>query len=135
MTVPVRTEITLQDGWGDGNFPKRRMHKKMCFYLGRKHQANPPTPFDPDVKIHKPDKELTMYVHTFGGYATQDTNLKHAKKFAKRLNGVGMWMDRDHFYTASYDDPMKSTNRRNEVMFPVLINKPRWMGKPTKAHN
>ena len=78
---------------------------------------------------------MTVYVQNFGGYATQGINLKQAKKFAKRLNGVGMWVDRDHFYTASYDDPMKSTNRRNEVMFPVPISVPRWMGELIKAHN
>ena len=70
MTVPVLTEMR-RDG--------KRMDQKMCFYLGGKHQVNPPTPTDPDVKIFKPDKEVTMYVHTFGGFATQDTKLKQAK--------------------------------------------------------
>ena len=128
ITQPFLTEINLQDG-------TRMVNKKMCFYLGKKHQANPPTPTDPDVKIFKPDKEMTVYVQTFGGYATQGINLKQAKKFAKRLNRVGEKVDRDHFYTASYDDPMKSTNRRNEVMFLVPISAPRWIDDFINAHN
>ena len=133
MTVPVLTEIILQYGF-DGK-AKRQMTKRMCFYLGGKHQTNPPTPTDPSVKIYKPDREMTVYVQTFGGYATQGINLKQAKKFAKRLNRGGEKVDRDHFYRASYDDPMKSTNRRNEVMFLVPISAPRWVDDFINAHN
>ena len=113
MTVPVLTEMR-RDG--------KRMDQKMCFYLGGKHQVNPPTPTDPDVKIYKPDKEVTVYVHTFGGFATQDTKLKQAKKFADLLSSTGKEVDKDHFYTASYDAPVKFTNRTNEVMFRVQSN-------------
>merc|ERR1712032_280323 len=60
MTVPVLSRMkTLADGM---------VNKQMCFYLNKKHQANPPTPTDPAVKIEQ-NKEFTVYVHKFGGYA------------------------------------------------------------------
>merc|ERR1711974_315127 len=43
MTVPVLSRIKLLVG--------RIVNKQMCFYLNEKHQANPPTPPDPAVKI------------------------------------------------------------------------------------
>ena len=69
ITEPVLTEFNVQDG-------KRRVNKKMCFYLGRKQQVNPPTPTDPDVKIFKPDKDVDLW------RSEQDlVHIKHAKKF------------------------------------------------------
>merc|ERR1711974_490252 len=63
MTAPVLTSIKLLDG--------NQITKEMCFYIEKKHQVNPPTPVDPDVKIET-NKEFTVYVHTFGGYAMKD---------------------------------------------------------------
>merc|ERR550532_2914685 len=60
MTVPVLSRMKLL---ADG-----MVNKQMCFYLNKKHQANPPTPTDPAVKIEQ-NKEFTVYVHNFGGYA------------------------------------------------------------------
>merc|ERR1712055_178991 len=60
MTVPVLSRMKMLD---DG-----MVNKQMCFYLNKKHQANPPTPTDPAVKIEQ-NKEFTVYVHRFGGYA------------------------------------------------------------------
>ena len=58
MTVPVLSRMKmLADGM---------VNKQMCFYLNKKHQANPPTPVDPDVKIEQ-NEEMTVFVHTFGG--------------------------------------------------------------------
>merc|ERR1712007_80903 len=42
MTVPVLSRMKLL---ADG-----MVNKQMCFYLNKKHQANPPTPTDPAVK-------------------------------------------------------------------------------------
>ena len=88
----------------------------MCFYI---YQVNPPTPWDSDVEISEPAEDMLVYVHTFGGNATQDTDLNQAKKFADMLTSVGEEVSEDHFYTASYNDPTKSLNRKNEVMFLV----------------
>jgi len=112
MTVPVLTRMTLQED--------NMINKQMCFYLNKKHQANPPTPVDEDVKIEE-NKEMTVFVHTFGGYAMRDSVwIKEAQTFAAKLSTKADSIDFSKFYTAGYDSPMKFWNRRNEVMF--LIN-------------
>merc|ERR1712045_866453 len=98
---------------------RNRITKEMCFYIEKKHQANPPTPVDSDVKIET-NKEFTVYVHTFGGYAMKDAvNIREARKFAKVLDKAGEEVDKSFFYTAGYDSPMKFWNRRNEIMYLV----------------
>ena len=109
MTSPVLSTIQLLDN--------NMMTKEMCFYLEEKHQANPPTPVDEAVKIEQ-NKEFTVYVHTFGGYAMKDAvNIKEAVKFAEVLGSAGEEVDTSTFYTAGYDSPMKFWNRRNEIMY------------------
>merc|ERR1711936_1484708 len=111
MTAPVLTSMKMLDG--------NQITKEMCFYIEKKHQANPPTPVDSDVKIIT-NKEFTVYVHTFGGYAMKDAvNIREAKKFAKVLEKAGEEVDTSVFYTAGYDSPMKFWNRRNEIMYTV----------------
>merc|ERR1712212_546939 len=114
MTVPVLSRMKmLADGM---------VNKQMCFYLNKKHQANPPTPTDPAVKIEQ-NKEFTLYVHKFGGYAMSDSvNLREARRFAGVLSNAGEEVDTATFYTAGYDSPMKFWNRRNEVMYLVPGN-------------
>merc|ERR1712227_7457 len=98
------------------------VNKQMCFYLNKKHQANPPTPTDPAVKIEQ-NKEFTVYVHRFGGYGMSDSvNLREARRFAEVLSNAGEEVDTSTFYTAGYDSPMKFWNRRNEVMYLVPGN-------------
>merc|ERR1712113_1239676 len=111
MTAPVLTSMKLLEG--------NQITKEMCFYIEKKHQANPPTPVDPDVTI-KTNKEFTVYVHTFGGYAMKDAvNIREARKFAEVLDKAGEEVDKSVFYTAGYDSPMKFWNRRNEIMYLV----------------
>merc|ERR1712051_34194 len=111
MTAPVLTSMKLLEG--------NQITKEMCFYIEKKHQANPPTPVDPDVKIET-NKEFTVYVHTFGGYAMKDAvNIREARKFAEVLSKAGEEVDKSVFYTAGYDSPMKFWNRRNEIMYLV----------------
>jgi len=114
MTVPVLTRMILMED--------NMINKQMCFYLNKKHQANPPTPVDPDVKIEQ-NEEMTVFVHTFGGYAMSDqVNIDEAKIFADKLSSRADSIDFTKFYTAGYDSPMKFWNRRNEVMFLVNPN-------------
>jgi len=111
MTAPVLTSMKMLEG--------NKITKEMCFYIEKKHQANPPTPVDSDVKIET-NKEFTVYVHTFGGYAMKDAvNIREARKFAKVLDKAGEEVDKSFFYTAGYDSPMKFWNRRNEIMYLV----------------
>merc|ERR1712212_1227415 len=114
MIVPVLSRMKmLADGM---------VNKQMCFYLDKKHQANPPTPTNPAVKIVQ-NEEFTVYVHTFGGYAMSDSvNLREARRFAEVLRNAGEEVDTATFYTAGYDSPMKFWNRRNEVMYLVPGN-------------
>merc|ERR1739838_154917 len=92
MTVPVLARMKLVEG-------SRMVNKQMCFYLNKKHQANPPTPTDPAVKIVQ-NKEFTAYVHTFGGYARRDS-MREAGRFAEELRKAGEEVDTSLFYTAS----------------------------------
>merc|ERR1711990_1312399 len=111
MTAPVLTSLKL--------LANNQVTKEMCFYMEKKHQANPPTPVDPDVKIVT-NKEFTVYVHRFGGYAMKDAvNIREAKKFAEVLDNDGVEVDKSFFYTAGYDSPMKFWSRRNEIMYLV----------------
>merc|ERR1711910_232764 len=100
MTVPVLTRMKLLEN--------NMINKQMCFYLNKKHQENPPTPVDEDVKIEK-NEEMTVYVHTFGAYAMI---------LKKNIDSI----DFSDFITAGNDSPMKFWNRRNEVMFLVNNN-------------
>merc|ERR1712055_197277 len=114
MTVPVLTRMKLLEG--------NMINKQMCFYLNKEHQTNPPTPVDPEVTIET-NKELVVYVHTFGGYAMRDAvNIKQSRIFAEVLNEAGENVDANTFFAAGYDSPMKFWNRRNEVMFVVPDN-------------
>ena len=115
MTAPVLNMMTTKEN--------NQMHKMMCFYLPKEHQASPPTPVDPNVKVVA-DPGFTVYVHTFGGYATQDsTNIEQARIFAAVLAAAGEEADTSTFFSAGYDSPMKFWSRRNEVMYPVTADK------------
>jgi len=114
MTVPVLTRMKLLED--------NMIFKKMCFYLEKKHQESPPTPIDEDVSIET-NVKMTAYVHTFGGYAMDDSVwIKEAQAFAQKFNKNVGSMDFSNFYTASYDSPMKFWNRRNEILFLVDSN-------------
>merc|ERR1711918_324835 len=121
--IKIVQEMMSGKGWK--NKPENKMFMKLFRYisgLNKKHQANPPTPTDPAVKIEQ-NKEFTVYVHTFGGYAMSDSvNLREARRFAEVLRNAGEEVDTDLFYTAGYDSPMKFWNRRNEVMYLVPGN-------------
>ena len=59
MTIPVLTKMNLLED--------NMINKKMCFYFEKKHQDSPPDPVDEDVTIET-NKDMTVLVHTFGGY-------------------------------------------------------------------
>merc|ERR1712192_306564 len=100
VQVHFRGEQGAGGGGDDGACPEqdedaggRMVNKQMCFYLNKKHQATPPTPTDPAVKIEQ-NKEFTVYVHKFGGYAMSDSvNLREARRFAEVLRNAGEEVD------------------------------------------
>lgn len=109
MTAPVLSKLKLLEN----NF----INMQMCFYLEKKHQDNPPNPVDKDITVGK-KKEMTVLVHTFGGYAMMDSTWKReAEKFKNKLKKTSKSINFSEFYTAGYDSPWKFWNRTNEVMF------------------
>jgi len=109
MTAPVLSRLKLLEN----NF----INMQMCFYLEKKHQDNPPNPVDKDITVGK-KKEMTVLVHTFGGYAMMDSTWKReAEKFKNKLKKTSKSINFSEFYTAGYDSPWKFWNRTNEVMF------------------
>ena len=103
---------------------KERTTKQMCFYLGKRFQTEkPPKPVNNEVEIIL-EKNLEVYVHTFGGYATKDaTWIEESEKLKDRLQSDQVEgldkIDFSKFLMAGYDSPMKFWNRRNEILFPV----------------
>merc|ERR1711915_273898 len=115
MTVPV---LTTMKEMGEG-----MMYKKMCFYLGRKHQANPPSPTEEGVMLEE-TKDMTVPVKTFVGYVMKDWAwMAECSAFQKELSISSPVsqdsLDLSQCLTAGYDSPMKFWNRRNEVMFKI----------------
>merc|ERR1712077_103982 len=98
------------------NRPDSKMFMKLFRYISGVNAQGE------DVKIEE-NEEMTVLVHTFGGYAMRDgVWIKEAQSFAKTLKKNGDSIDFNNFYTAGYDSPMKFWNRRNEVMFLVNSN-------------
>ena len=103
---------------------KSRIHKQMCFYLGKRFNTmQPPKPRNAEVEIITKEK-FEVYVHTFGGYALKDANwIGESEKFKLRLNEEKFEdldkIDFSKFLTAGYDSPMKFWNRRNEILFTI----------------
>ena len=58
MTSPVLSKMRMMEN--------NMINKQMCFYLGEKHQDNPPNPVDKEITIEKKEG-MTVLVHTFGG--------------------------------------------------------------------
>jgi len=109
MTAPVLSKLKLLEN--------NIINMQMCFYLEKKHQDNPPNPADKDITVGK-KKEMTVLVHTFGGYAMMDrTWIREAEKFKTKLKKTSNSINFSEFYTAGYDSPWKFWNRTNEVMF------------------
>ena len=66
---------------------KRRIHKQMCFYLGKRFSTvEPPKPRNREVEIIIKEK-FEVYVHTFGGYALKDALwIEESERFKARLD-------------------------------------------------
>merc|ERR1712142_1133707 len=111
MTSPVLSKMRMMEN--------NMINKQMCFYLGEKHQDNPPNPVDKEITIEKKEG-MTVLVHTFGGFAMMDSTwIKQAKIFEEKLKNTGQSVDVSEFYTAGYDSPWTLSNRTNEVMFQI----------------
>ena len=87
----------------------------MCFYISPEFQSNPPEPLEPEVRIVR-SKETVLFVKEFGGFAMQDWVLiREAETFRSELGENIEEVELGHFWSASYDSPLKLWNRKNEV--------------------
>ena len=92
----------------------------MCVRITRDFQSNPPQPLDPEVEIVK-SNERVFFVKEFGGFAMQDWVLiRAAETFRLELGEKKEQVELGHFWSASYDNPFKLWNRKNEVAFEKL---------------
>jgi len=109
MTVPVSTQISKGQG-------VKTWKHRMCFYLGKEHQDNPPQPTDDQVFIE--DREgMTILTRKLPGYMNEDTWKIEAGDLQAILNAAGESFDPDTRWNVGYDSPYKFWDRRNEVWF------------------
>lgn len=111
MTAPVRVTISANDG------PACNTSFTIAFFVAEK---NPPPPTDATVKIAQ-SPETTVYVNSFGGWATGATYVDRARSVASALEGAGRKIDNAYFATAGYDSPFRLTGRHNEVWLPARV--------------
>ena len=86
-------------------------------------------PSDADVKIESYDK-WTVYVRTFGGFATEGSIIKEAKGFSDMLKDDDRDFEEEAVWVAVYDPPQKLINRHNEIHM-MASSKKRQLKKAT----
>ena len=69
-------------------------------------QKDPPTPRDRTIVTH-PSPASSMYVSSFGGFATQQGVLSQAAKLQEAVSKDGHSVITAWFYFASYDPPYR----------------------------
>ena len=121
MTAPVITKVSV---WNDTD-SKVWVTKEMCFYIPEKFQENPPVPNNPDVFIVK-KAERVVFVKMFMGYGSAITGsvwINEKDTFMQEMADLGIVdeADQNHFYTATYDNPMTGWSK-HEVMFDKKSN-------------
>jgi len=108
MTSPVATKISLgTDMQPTGNY-------SVAFYVPVDFQGKAPKPTSNDVCVVSVGKK-TVYVSSFGGFATEGKLLEEAATLGKALVADGYDVSTDGFLFASYDPPYRLTGRHNEV--------------------
>ena len=69
-------------------------------------QKEPPQPRDATIATSEQPK-VSVYVSSFGGFATQQGILQHAAQLATDLKEAGTEVDKTSFWFASYDPPYR----------------------------
>ncbi|KAK8728856.1 hypothetical protein OTU49_008832 [Cherax quadricarinatus] len=114
MDIPMTAPITiLRQVLPEGN-----KSNQMCFYLPQAYQQAPSVPTEENVYIEN-RPAITVLTRTFGGFAMLESVWENeAKDLQEKLQAAGETnIDFSLFYRATYDAPMKTENRRNEVWF------------------
>ncbi|CAH1790816.1 unnamed protein product [Owenia fusiformis] len=110
MTAPVLTTIIPGEG------PACESNFTVSFYQPFNMQENGgPAPSDANIYLSVLPN-VTMYVRSFPGYASEEEYLNQAGQLAAAINNPDIY-DTDLYYTAGYDSPYKFLNRHNEVLF------------------
>ncbi|XP_025900009.1 heme-binding protein 2 isoform X1 [Nothoprocta perdicaria] len=89
---------------------------KISFFLPFEHQDSPPQPSDSEVFVEE-RKAATIFVRSFGGFASPEKFAEEAEVLARSLRNRGQLFHEDFFYTAGYNSPFKLFNRHNEVWY------------------
>jgi len=107
MTSPVLNKIT------PGSGPNCESAFKQSFYLPESHQQNAPAPSAENVYLERMSV-MTVYVKSFGGYATEEDYLRNIYALAEAIGDASKYRT-DYYMTAGYDSPYQPFNRHNEI--------------------
>jgi len=111
MTVPVCNRIVEKD---ERTFEK---DYTMMFWLPQQFQSKPPAPVDGDQVSIVEWSERTVYVASYGGWASERKIRSNANKLRESLEKAGLDYDNSYIYSQSYQAPFQIWKRHNEVMF------------------
>ena len=110
MATPIATKVVPGQGPAcDSNFT-------VLLFIPFAYQSNTPTPTDPQVALVDLPA-ITAYVTSFGGWEADNELQEYASELANTLIDENISYVKDFYLTASYDSPLKDTNRHNEVWF------------------
>ena len=74
----------------------------------------PPKPKDEDLEIKEYD-DTTVYVRSFGGFATENSILQETNALHEELVSDKEDFDQEMIFVAVYDPAVKLLNRHNEI--------------------
>lgn len=58
---------------------------------------------------------MSVYVASYGGYASDKDILAHARSLVEKLEAAGKAYKSEHYFSAGYDSPFRLIGRHNEV--------------------
>jgi len=123
ITVPIVQKRTPEQGKpGPSQFWKH----EQCFWAGSDYSSKElPGVLDDKTYIVKTDP-FSAYVSRFGGFALADEDwIKARDALLERIGEQGRkQVDGETFYSAAYDSPKKTTDRRNEIWIPIKEDSP-----------
>ena len=107
MTTPVLVDVVPGPG------PTCGTNFTVAFFAGAEGVAVP-APTSPDLFVrHTPER--TVYVASYGGWASESTVLAKASELSSALAADGRDFQDGVVLTASYDSPFRLLGRHNEV--------------------
>ncbi|KAL3317110.1 Heme-binding protein 2 [Cichlidogyrus casuarinus] len=116
MTTPVVVDILP-----DAKQPLMKLFRFSFFVDPKQFPKGPPKPNDKAVYIRQ-EPERYWYAHKYGGFSNDRIFKEEASVFRVQLNSLGLKIDPEGTRFAAYDPPFKVLNRRNEVLFPAILN-------------